>query len=173
MKRYTRVNHHVYGEYLSMIQTIIPDGCPKCGSTKLVKNGHDYKGAQKYACKACGSYGTLLAKKGHGQSVQQQVKRAVLERVSLRGISRIFAISRPTLMRWIEAWATTLPPLTTTLVEAELNDELELDEVWSFVGKKAEPRWSWVALCRRTRQIVAYFIGDRTITSCLHLWRQL
>ncbi len=33
--------------------------CPKCGSDKLVKNGHDYKGAQKYRCDNCGSYGTL------------------------------------------------------------------------------------------------------------------
>ena len=33
--------------------------CPKCGSDKLVKNGHDYKGAQKYRCDDCGSYGTL------------------------------------------------------------------------------------------------------------------
>ena len=33
--------------------------CPKCGSEKLVKNGHDYKGAQKYRCDSCGRYGTL------------------------------------------------------------------------------------------------------------------
>ncbi len=33
--------------------------CPKCGSDKLVKNGHDYKGAQKYRCDSCGRYGTL------------------------------------------------------------------------------------------------------------------
>ncbi|MCD4686607.1 MAG: hypothetical protein K8S97_11790 [Anaerolineae bacterium] len=31
----------------------------------------------------------------------------------------------------------------------------------------------WVALCRRTRQIVAYFIGDRSEASCLQLWRRI
>ena len=33
--------------------------CPKCGSENIVKNGHDYKGAQKYHCHDCGAYGTL------------------------------------------------------------------------------------------------------------------
>jgi IS1 family transposase len=28
-------------------------------------------------------------------------------------------------------------------------------------------------LCRRTRQIVAYFIGDHSATSCLQLWRRI
>jgi transposase-like protein len=33
--------------------------CPKCGSENIVKNGRDYKGAQKYHCHDCGAYGTL------------------------------------------------------------------------------------------------------------------
>ena len=39
---------------------------------------------------------------------------------------------------------------------------LELDELWSFVGSKLHPRWVWIALCRQTRQGVAYFVGDRS-----------
>jgi IS1 family transposase len=78
-----------------------------------------------------------------------------------------------TVADWIESWAEHLPPLETTLAVAQAEDVLELDEVWSFVLKKANQRWVWVALCRRTRQIVAYFIGDRTETSCLQLWRRI
>ena len=37
---------------------------------------------------------------------------------------------------------------------------LELDELWSFVGGKAQTFWLWVALCRRTRQVVAWTLGD-------------
>ena len=33
--------------------------CPQCGSENIVKNGRDYKGAQKYHCHDCGAYGTL------------------------------------------------------------------------------------------------------------------
>jgi IS1 family transposase len=47
---------------------------------------------------------------------------------------------------------------------------LELDEVWSFVQRRSNKRWLWIALCRRTRQVVAYVIGDRSEQSCRALW---
>lgn len=152
-----------------MMRSIITHECPRCGSQNMVRNGHDYKGAQKYHCKACESYGTLHAQHGYDQQTRQQVKRAVLERLSLRGIG----ISRRTIADWLTQWVQQLPPLATTLDEARLDDVLELDEMWSFVLKKSNKRWVWVALCRRTRQIGAYFIGDRSETSCLQLWRRI
>lgn len=158
---------------LLMIQTIVTYECPACGSLDLVKNGHDYKGSQKYHCKRCKRYGTLQAQRGYDQRTRSQVKRAVLERASLRGIERIFGVSRRTVAHWLVEWSTHLPPLADTLSEAHWDDVLELDELWSFVVKKSNKRWLWVVLCRRTRQIVAYFIGDRSETSCLQLWRRI
>jgi insertion element IS1 protein InsB len=156
-----------------MIQTIVTHYCPKCCSENPLRNGHDYKGAQKYHCKSCGPYGTLEAQSGYREQVRAQGKRAVLERASLRGIARMLGLSRRTLARWREHWASALPPVEATLVEAQVEDVLELDELWSFVLKKANQRWVWVALCRRTRQTVAYFIGGRSEASCLHLWRRI
>ena len=52
-----------------------------------------------------------------------------------------------------------------TLLPAKNGDVLELDELWSFVGSKAQTLWLWVALCRRTRQIVAWTLGDRSLQS--------
>jgi hypothetical protein len=47
-----------------------------------------------------------------------------------------------------------LPPLHTTLVLPDPADPasttLELDELWSFVFKKAHDFWIWIALCRKT-----------------------
>lgn len=35
-------------------------------------------------------------------------------------------------------------------------------------------RWIWLALCRRTRQVVAYALGDRTeATCCRTLWQRI
>lgn len=42
--------------------------------------------------------------------------------------------------------------------------------MWSFVHRKKNKRWAWLALCRRTRQIVAYAIGDRSHKTCTLLW---
>ncbi len=67
-----------------------------------------------------------------------------------------------------------LPPLCTTLLAPDPEDPtsttLELDELWSFVLKKANDFWIWIALCRQTRQVVAYAVGDRSKQTCQRLW---
>jgi insertion element IS1 protein InsB len=50
---------------------------------------------------------------------------------------------------------------------------LELDELWSFVGKKDNQVWIWVALERQTRRIVGLAFGDRTAETCHKLWQSL
>ena len=155
-----------------MIRTIITHTCPRCGSDQLVKNGHDYKGTQKFRCNACCRYGTLASKEPI-RPVHHFVQQALTERVSLRGLARIFGLSRTTVSRWLEQTLVQVPPLAQTLVEGDWEDVLELDELWSFVASKAQPRWIWVALCRRTRQVVACVVGDRSEASALRLWEQL
>lgn len=49
----------------------------------------------------------------------------------------------------------------------------ELDELWSFVGCKQQVAWVGVALCRTTRQVVAYTVGDRGAETCRYLWAQV
>jgi insertion element IS1 protein InsB len=39
--------------------------------------------------------------------------------------------------------------------------EAEVDEMWSFVGKKKEPRWLWHAIDHYTGQVLAYVFGRR------------
>jgi insertion element IS1 protein InsB len=40
-------------------------------------------------------------------------------------------------------------------------EEAELDEMWSFVSNKKQPRWLWQALDHRTGQVLAYVFGRR------------
>jgi IS1 family transposase len=67
--------------------------------------------------------------------------------------------------------------LSETLIEPDANDVdatvLELDELWSFVLKKTNQAWIWIALCRKTRQVVAYVVGDRGQTTCRRLWEAI
>jgi insertion element IS1 protein InsB len=70
-----------------------------------------------------------------------------------------------------------LKSLKQTLVPAVPGDPrsiaLELDERWSFVQKKINQRWVWLALCRKTRQIVAFVSGDRSEATCRNRWEVL
>jgi len=40
-------------------------------------------------------------------------------------------------------------------------DEAEIDEMWSFVGKKKEQRWLWHAVDHRSGKVLAYVLGAR------------
>jgi insertion element IS1 protein InsB len=40
-------------------------------------------------------------------------------------------------------------------------EEAEVDEMWSFVGKKREPRWLWHAIDHRSGHVLAYVLGRR------------
>ncbi|MBL6982380.1 MAG: IS1 family transposase [Anaerolineales bacterium] len=95
------------------------------------------------------------------------------ERVSMRGLERIFKVSRQQIAIWIREHVKSLPPLRTTLLPAQPNEELELDEAWSFVFKKTNKRWLWTVMCRRTRQIIAFAIGDRSEKTCRRMWKRI
>lgn len=56
---------------------------------------------------------------------------------------------------------------------AEPEDVLEADELWSFVYERWNKRWLWTVMCRRTRQIVAFVLGDRSEATCRKLWEQI
>ena len=45
----------------------------------------------------------------------------------------------------------------------------EVDEMWSFVGKKKAPRWLWQALDHRTGAVLAYAFGRREDQAFLKL----
>ena len=40
-------------------------------------------------------------------------------------------------------------------------EEAEVDEMWSYVGKKREPRWLWHAIDHRSGPVLAYVFGRR------------
>ena len=123
-----------------MITSIIVHRCPHCNSEDICRNGHDYKGAQKYHCHRCKSYGTLHARQGYREEEKELILRAYQERASMRGVERIFGTVRQTLARWIQEKAAKLPAMEATLLAAEPDDVLELDELWSFVRTKRNQR---------------------------------
>lgn len=55
------------------------------------------------------------------------------------------------------------------MLDADPTDVLELDELWSFVRSCCNKVWTWIALCRRTRQVVAYVCGQRNDKTCTDL----
>ena len=63
--------------------------------------------------------------------------------------------------------------LEATVLQVRNDDVLELDKLWSFVGAKKRVIWLWVGLCRRTRQVVAWYWDDRSAVRWSALWNKI
>ena len=74
----------------------------------------------------------------YDQRFKDQVVSAYQDRMSIRGISRTFGVCYQTVMRWVGKKAGSLPAFKDTLLPRQEDDVLELDELWSFVGAKAQ-----------------------------------
>lgn len=55
----------------------------------------------------------------------------------------------------------TLDPHAVEVVLSRV-DEAEVDEMWSFVGKKQDQRWLWHAIDHWSGRVLAYVFGRRT-----------
>ena len=51
--------------------------------------------------------------------------------------------------------------------------EAEADELCSFVGKKSNKQWLWLAMDAHTRQVIAFHVGDRCKCSARKLWKKI
>ena len=79
-------------------------------------------------------------------------------------------LASATRLRW-GGWGEirNLPAWEQTLLPGEKGDVLELDALWSFVQAESQEVWLWITLGRRTRQTVAYTVGDRRQESACDL----
>jgi len=165
-----------------MIEEVIVYRCKRCESTDFHPNGHAPDGQQRYHCKQCHYYGYIRFQQGGGaeassesspQHRQDLVLKNSLERTSFRGLQRLHGVCFKTVIRWIEEKVKGLPPLARSVSPGRMEDVVELDEVWNFIGNKDNKIWLWTAICRRTREIIAWVVGDRSAETCRRLWESI
>ena len=89
-------------------------------------------------------------KKQYDEKTIEQAKACYLERASMRGVERVFDV--PLQRDW----------------PSGCRGKLMVCQ--RMISPK---RWIWFAVCRRTRQIVAWVIGDPSEMTCRKLWRRI
>jgi insertion element IS1 protein InsB len=154
--------------------------CPACGSPLFKKNGHIHNGKQNHRCKTCGRQFVVNATNRVIDAEHRSlVERLLCEKISLHGICRALGVSIRWLMDFMVARFAAVPDHLHVQPVASSCDvilgclEVEADELWSFVRKKANPHWLWLAMDKQTRQIIAFHIGDRSRDSAKQLWQNL
>lgn len=133
-------------------------GCPDCGCDALVKNGST-RGVPKWKCKNCGRQTSLKGEKGEKDQGKAETVLLYLSGLSLKAIAGLTSVVPSTALRrgrrCAQAWATKPRPSAGGVIV------MELDELWHFVGSKANQLWIWLAFCRDTGQLVDWQCGDR------------
>src|ERR671919_690430 len=159
---------------------VVRDACPTCGSSNYKKNGHIHNGKQNHQCKDCGrQFVQCLDHYLISEEKRDLIERLLLERISLRGICRAVGIGLKWLLSFIVNCFEALPdhlnarPIASTLDVTIHRLEAEVDEMWSFVGKKANKQWIWIAMDAKTRQVIAFHVGDRSRDSAKELWANI
>lgn len=151
---------------------VVKDTCSACGANRYKKNGHTRHGRQNHQCKACGRQCTADALDRSIVSEQRmQIAHLLRERLSLRGICRTVGVSLTGLWHFmVECFASgpkhlhaQRPTQPTAVVLSQL--EAEADAMWSFVQKKANRQWLWIAMDATARQIMVCHVGDRSRNS--------
>ncbi len=85
-----------------MIRKTVTSRCPHCQSVNIAKNGHNPRGKQQYRCKQCGKSGVLDPEVRYTPEQKEQILAAYYERPSLRGIERVFGVTRETVAAWLK-----------------------------------------------------------------------
>jgi len=134
-----------------MIKMTVKYKCRSCQSESIVKNGRNVCGNQQYRRKDCGACKVLEPSVPYSEERKEEILRAYQERSGLRGISRTFGVSRPTVTAWLipkghKKKCRRLPAVAGGIVPARADDMLELDELCGYVGKRANKVWTWTAL---------------------------
>lgn len=155
----------------------IQHNCPACGSTNLVRNGSTYYGKARLLCKPCGrQFVEFRQYEPLSNECKRRIELLLAERISLEAICRVMEINAHQLYAYIDELYDEIPADLACSVTEKSDIELikvgcETDELWSFAGWKANKQWLWLALDRASRQVVALFIGNRSVDGALGLWQ--
>jgi insertion element IS1 protein InsB len=155
--------------------TLIAVRCPHCHSNQVVKRGKTARGTQRYLCQnqECTTDSFLLDYRNRGwlPEVKQLIIDMSLNASGVRDTARSLHISTDTVLSELKKKEPALESVNTALlrrlnpdeitVDIERAGEAEMDEMWSFVRRKTNPRWLWHAIDHQTGKVLAYVFGRR------------
>ncbi len=155
--------------------TFIAVRCPHCQSDQSVKRGKTARGTQRYLCQntLCikGSFLLDYCNRGCLPEVKHTIIDMSLNASGVRDTARSLHISPNTVLRELKKKEAVLESVNTALlrtldpakvtIDIERAGEAEIDEMWSFVGNKGNPRWLWHAIDHYTGAVLAYVFGRR------------
>jgi transposase-like protein/IS1 family transposase len=145
------------------------------------KHGKTKSGNQRYKCATCGA--TFIAEASPLGNLRVSVKEAtmalalILEGMSIRSVQRLTGLCRQTLADLILVVGENCQRLLDAMVKNVEVSDVQLDEIWSFVGMKEKTRvarfygpefgdsWTFYGISEK-KLILAHQVGNRDSDTC-------
>ncbi|HEY4063616.1 MAG TPA: IS1 family transposase [Puia sp.] len=132
--------------------------CQYCKGT-CQKAGKQRNGAQKLYCGDCQKYQqSTYRHRAYEEGVTSMIAKLVCESVNMRGIARVLNISVNTVLARIRRIGANIE----RPIVAEPNPVFEVDELWTYIGRKDNEYWVAYGLDKATGRVVDFVIGKRT-----------
>ena len=157
--------------------------CPYCAGVDIVRHGTSPQGKQRYRCreKPCQGRTFLLdySYPGQYQHVKNQMVDMALNGSGIRDTARVLHVSTRTVLKELKSKEPVLHQVNHAVLESLQPEHVEaaicraddlerrrglsseLDEMWSYVRSKTNPRWLWHAIDHHTGKVLAYVFGRR------------
>ncbi len=162
--------------------------CPKCGSESSKRFGRHRNGLQRYRCLTCHATFT----EGHAPAFRTEdylkekrgiaALRMLVEGCSVRSVERMTGIRRDTIIDLLLIAGERCEKLMDRTIRDVPATEIQCDEIWGYVGKKEGHKtrdeyqndsigdmWTWVALERKSKLVLAFTVGRRTLDEAFKL----
>ena len=149
--------------------------CPYCDSTDIIKNGKYPNGKQRYVCNNEDCPHTTFIDEfsynGWNPIIKQQIIKMSINGNGTRAIARTLGISANTVTSELKKKEGWISQINLEYIEKHQNmqieiefvpvEEVEMDEMWSFVHDKSQQYWLWWAIDHNTGEPLAYVFGTR------------
>jgi insertion element IS1 protein InsB len=155
-----------------------PICCPRCDEIEVIKHGKTAQGKQRYRCQqlkcTLSTFICDYSYAAYSLQVQQQIGEMAINGSGIRDTARVLGISSTTVINTLKK-SLQLPAVNMAVLERlqpaqtivrlclaeDSNLEAEVDEMWSFMQSKRQPRWLWWAIDHASGEVLAYVLADR------------
>lgn len=144
--------------------------CPCCQGAKIVRNGKKRYGKQNYLCRGCGrQFQEEYQYKGCEPLSKRLLLQCLCRGSGIRDSSHISQISRSSVLKLIKAKAEqiVIKPRQHTY------SQVQIDEQWSYVGRKEKKVWMLYAYAPQEDEILAFAMGKRSAETVRRLMLKL
>jgi insertion element IS1 protein InsB len=131
--------------------------CLYCNGSTVI-HGYSNAGKIRFRCKECKkTFQAEFINKAYHKDTNVKITNLLKEGVGIRSTSRLLRISATTVTKRILKIAEKIEK-----PKPEINQIYELDELRTYVGKKANLKWIAYAIRRDTKEVIDFNVGYRT-----------